>query len=53
MRKYGIDKFYISQIEEVNLDDINEREIYWIKFYNSQTPNGYNVRAGGEDPGRK
>lgn len=53
MRKYGINNFYISKVEEVNLDQINERQIYWIKFYNSQVPNGYNVRSGGEDPGRK
>lgn len=53
IRKYGIENFYISQLEEVDLNNLNEREIYWIKFYNSQTPNGYNVRAGGEDPGRK
>ena len=53
MRKYGIDKFYISQLEECDLEQINESEIYWIQYYNSQTPNGYNVRAGGEDPGRK
>lgn len=53
IRKYGIEKFYISQIEECDLQDIDKREIYWIKYYNSQTPNGYNVRAGGEDPGRK
>ena len=53
IRKYGVENFYISQLEEVDLDNLNEREIYWIKFYNSQAPNGYNVRAGGEDPGRK
>ena len=53
MRKYGIDKFYISQLEECDLEQINEREIYWIQYYNSQSPNGYNVRVGGEDPGRK
>ena len=53
MRKYGIQTFYVSKLEEVDLKDINEKEKYWIKYYNSQTPNGYNVREGGEDPGRK
>lgn len=53
MRKYGIETFFIEQLEEVELEQLNDREIYWIKFYNSQTPNGYNVREGGEDPGRK
>ena len=50
---YGIEKFYITQLEECELKDINDREIYWIQYYNCQTPNGYNIRAGGEDPGRK
>lgn len=53
MRKYGIENFYITQLEECELKDINDREIYWIQYYNCQTPNGYNVRSGGEDPGRK
>lgn len=53
MRKHGIENFYVEQLEECNMSDINDREIYWIKYYNCQTPNGYNIRAGGEDPGRK
>lgn len=53
MRKYGVENFYISELEKVDIKKLNEREIYWIKFYNSQSPNGYNIRAGGEDSGRK
>ncbi len=53
IRKYFVENFYLSQLEEVDLNNLNVREKYWIKFYNSQTPNGYNIRAGGEDPGRK
>ena len=53
IRKYGVENFYISQLEEVELEKLNEREIYWIQYYNCQTPNGYNVRKGGDDPGRK
>ena len=48
MRKYGIENFQIEQIEDVDNDLINEREIYWIKFYNSMIPNGYNMTLGGE-----
>ena len=53
MRKYGTENFYFEQIEECNLKEIDDREIYWIQQYNSLTPNGYNVRHGGEDVGRK
>ena len=48
MRKYGIENFQIEQIEDVDNDLINEREIYWIKFYNSMIPNGYNMTLGRE-----
>lgn len=44
MRKYGTENFYFEQIEECNLKEIDDREIYWIQQYNSLTPNGYNVR---------
>ena len=55
MRKYGINHFYY-QILETNLSDslLNEREKYWINFYNSFAPNGYNLTLGGDGgPGRK
>ena len=43
MRKYGLEHFSISQIEEVDTDDIAcEREIFWIEHYGS-FKNGYNV----------
>lgn len=48
MNKYGIDKFVFEIIAECkNLDDMNETEIQLIKQYNSITPNGYNLLAGG------
>lgn len=53
IRKYGVDNFYVSLLEETKIENLNERERYWIKYYNSKTPNGYNVREGGDDPGRK
>jgi hypothetical protein len=31
-----------------NLDELNNKEIYWIDFYNSVSPNGYNVTGGGQ-----
>lgn len=53
IRKYGVENFFISMIEETDIKNLNDREKYWIKYYNSIVPNGYNVREGGEDPGRK
>lgn len=53
MRKYGVHCFYVDTLEECDINDLNDREKYWISKYNSHTPNGYNVREGGEDPGRK
>lgn len=47
MRKYGIDKFSIQTIEEISDDQLNQREIYWINYYNS-FKNGYNMTLGGE-----
>lgn len=45
MRKYGIEHFFIEQIEET--DDLNAREIYWIKQFDSYN-NGYNATLGGD-----
>ena len=47
-RKYGINNFNIEQIEEIDNSLLNDREIYWINFYNSMIPNGYNMTFGGE-----
>lgn len=44
--KYGIENFKIETIEECPKDRLNEREKYWINFYNS-TKTGYNVSIGG------
>lgn len=46
-RKYGVKNFSIESIEECSNDIINEREIYWIDFYNSYEE-GYNSTRGGE-----
>lgn len=46
--KYGIENFNFELIEEC--ENYNEREIFWIKYYNSLVPNGYNMTEGGENP---
>ena len=45
MRKYGIENFTISEIEYV--ENCEEREKYWIEYYNSYKE-GYNATLGGE-----
>lgn len=45
--KYGANNFFIEEIEQVPEELLNEREIYWIKFYDSFR-NGYNATTGGE-----
>lgn len=48
MRKYGIENFKIFLIEETDIPE--EREIYWIEFFQSFKW-GYNATLGGD--GRK
>lgn len=45
--KYGFDNFSIEQIEEVPLNIVDEREKYWIKYYDTYK-NGYNATLGGD-----
>lgn len=49
IKKYGAENFYY-EILEGPISNFNEREIYWIKFFNSLTPNGYNILEGGQCP---
>ena len=46
-KKYGINNFSFEVIEETTLEDMFNREIYWIKFYNSFEL-GYNQTEGGD-----
>jgi len=47
MNKYGIENFEISLIEEVSLEEVNEKECYWIEILGS-FKNGYNATIGGD-----
>ena len=47
IQKYGINAFTYEILEECSIDKLNEREQYWIKYYNT-IKNGYNCSAGGE-----
>ena len=44
--KYGIENFVCEEIEEVTNDKLDERERYWINYYDSYF-NGYNSTLGG------
>ena len=45
--KHKEENFSFTIIEE-NVENYNEREAYWIKHYNSLSPNGYNILPGGQ-----
>lgn len=47
MNKYGLQHFVCEEIEEVSNQELDEREKYWIKYYNSFGENGYNATLGG------
>lgn len=47
LKKYGIDNFSLEKIEECNSEEVDEKEKYWIEFYDSYE-NGYNATLGGE-----
>ena len=49
LKKYGSDNFTFETIDSANnLDELNDKEIYWINYYNSVSPNGYNITGGGQ-----
>ena len=47
LRKYGISSFSFEILEECGKAQLNQKEIYWIKYFDSYA-NGYNETSGGE-----
>ena len=47
LNKYGISNFTIELIEEVEVNQLSEREIYWIGYYHTYE-DGYNATLGGD-----
>lgn len=47
IKKYGPEHFHIIQIEECPTNLLNDREVFWIQFYDSYN-NGYNMTEGGD-----
>lgn len=47
-KKYGFENFKLEIVEDnIPKEKLSEREIYWIKYYDS-FKNGYNSTSGGE-----
>ena len=47
IKKYGKEHFWVEILEK-DIENFNEQEQYWIEYYNSIRPNGYNISPGGE-----
>lgn len=47
MADLGIDNFWV-EVLETQVENYDEREKYWISYYNSVVPNGYNLLNGGD-----
>ena len=46
-RKYGIDNFQFEILEECKPEELKDKEIYWIQYYNT-FKHGYNATPGGD-----
>lgn len=47
MNKYGVEHFFIEEVEECSDLLLNDRERFWIEFYGT-FKNGYNATVGGD-----
>lgn len=50
MSKYGFNTFWMEILEK-DVENYDEREKYWINYFNSISPNGYNLADGGQGSG--
>ena len=48
IKKYGKSNFTVEVIEEIDSANLNDRERYWIRYYDSYN-NGYSSTEGGQD----
>jgi len=49
INKYGSESFTVEVIKECNISELNYYEEYYIRLFNSMTPNGYNLTSGGSN----
>ena len=47
IQKYGIENFIFEILEECSIDELDEKEKYYINLYNTYRGNGYNCNEGG------
>ena len=49
IEKHGIENFTKELIDTADtLEDLNDKEIYYINYYQTKTPLGYNLTKGGD-----
>ena len=48
IKKYGVINFTFEIIEECPKEELIEKEQYYVKFYDTEKPKGYNLTKGGE-----
>jgi len=46
-RKYGLENFTFEVLECCNKNELDQKETYYIYYYNSLVPFGYNITDGG------
>jgi hypothetical protein len=51
IKKHGLENHVFEIVEECNIDELNDREEYWIKFYQSHIV-GLNICEGGKSFGK-
>jgi group I intron endonuclease len=50
LKKYGKENFTIEQIDTADsIEELNEKEKYWIATLNTLSPHGYNLTDGGNN----
>lgn len=49
IKKYGANNFSFEILEECPVDELDEKEKFYIGFFKSITPNGYNITEGGRE----
>lgn len=50
IKKYGVINFKIEEIDRAsNIEELNHKEQYYISFYDSISPKGYNIDSGGKN----
>lgn len=47
IRKYSVGEFTVETLEEVDLENLSERETYWIDYFYTYS-DGYNATTGGD-----